>query len=179
MDDKCAEFLELALQTWVKEALTSIASKVRSNGPNYIKTAKYKRRLEHEEDMFIRGELSRDTAGRLPVEKEAADKQRPLDLADLKLAFSLGDPFLAHLPLGFARLHAGRYERMAQALAREENEFSKLNGLTTEALVNGVNGHHPDTTAPDPNEDYGWQGGTTADRDFLGSLLDDIMDVDH
>jgi transcriptional coactivator HFI1/ADA1 len=106
-----AQFMSIATETFIKEALSSIFSRTRSNPPgdsgnagfgpsnNWIQTHKYRRQLAREEAAFQRGEVTRDKTGLLPVEAKAASERGPLGIADLRLALEMGDCGLANFPI--------------------------------------------------------------------------------
>ena len=49
-----AAAMNVATETFIKEVLTGIFGRVRSNGPSYVMTSTYKRRLEREEEAWLR-----------------------------------------------------------------------------------------------------------------------------
>lgn len=82
-----ANFMNVAAETFVKEILSSIISRVRSNGPGYIQTDKYRK-------LFPKG---RWAAGKRPL----------LGMHDVRLSLTLGDNLLAQLPLSQKKIMAG------------------------------------------------------------------------
>ncbi|KAK0635876.1 transcriptional regulator of RNA polII, SAGA, subunit-domain-containing protein [Bombardia bombarda] len=106
-----AQFMSLATETFIKEVLSSIFSRTRSNGPGdlgnagfgpggaWIQTHKYRRQLAKEEEAFGRGEVTRDKSGLLPVEAKAASERGPLGMADLRIALDMGDCGMANFPI--------------------------------------------------------------------------------
>lgn len=108
---EAAQFMSIATETFIKEVLTAVFSRTRSNGPgdsgsagfgpnsNWIQTHKYRRQLRREEEAFQRGEVTRDKSGLLPVEAKAASERGPLGIADLRLALEMGDCGLANFPV--------------------------------------------------------------------------------
>ncbi|KAI9883311.1 MAG: hypothetical protein M1823_004933 [Watsoniomyces obsoletus] len=97
--DGVAAFAALATDAFMKEVLSEILDRTRSNGPNYVSTASYKKQLRHEEAAFARGEIQRNNMGLLPVEQHAANQRTPLTMNDLRLNLDLGSAYLAHMPL--------------------------------------------------------------------------------
>ncbi|KAF2012300.1 hypothetical protein BU24DRAFT_353043 [Aaosphaeria arxii CBS 175.79] len=95
----CATFVNVATETYIKEALTNFFQRVSSNGPGYVRTADYKRRLEREEERAARGDINRSQDGLLPIEVEEMRKRKPLCMADLKIALGLGDSYLGQVPI--------------------------------------------------------------------------------
>lgn len=106
-----AQFMSIATETFIKEVMSSMFSRTRSNPPgdsgnagfgpsnNWIQTHKYRRQLAREEEAFQRGEVTRDKSGLLPVEAKAASERGPLGIADLRLALEMGDCGLANFPI--------------------------------------------------------------------------------
>jgi transcriptional coactivator HFI1/ADA1 len=88
-----ASFMNVAAETFVKEFLTSVISRVRSNGPNYVQTDKYRK-------LAPRG-------------RYVPPGERPLlCMHDVRLSLTLGDNFLTQLPLAMKKIMAGGwYER--------------------------------------------------------------------
>lgn len=88
-----ANFMNVAAETFVKEILSTIIGRVRSNGPNYIQTDKYRK-------------LAPKRKWSPPVEKPL------LGMHDVRLSLALGDNLLAQLPLSMKKIMAGGwYER--------------------------------------------------------------------
>lgn len=88
-----ANFMNVAAETFVKEILSTIIGRVRSNGPNYIQTDKYRK-------------LAPKRKWCPPVEKPL------LGMHDVRLSLALGDNLLAQLPLSMKKIMAGGwYER--------------------------------------------------------------------
>ncbi|KAJ2976666.1 hypothetical protein NUW58_g8030 [Xylaria curta] len=93
-----AQFMTVATETHIKEFLSTVFGRTRSNGPSesgssgagWIRTHKYRRQLRKEEEALKRGELSRDKTGLLPIEAKAASERPPLGMADLRLALEIG-----------------------------------------------------------------------------------------
>lgn len=105
-----AVLVSVASQVFIKEMLTGIFSRVRSNGPgdsgptgfgvgaNWIQTRRYKQQLQREEDQAQRGEVSRDKSGLLPVEAKAAHERQPLAMADVRVALEIADCGIQNFP---------------------------------------------------------------------------------
>jgi len=106
-----AHFMSIATETFIKEVMSAIFSRTRSNGPGdsgsagfglgsgWIQTHRYRKQLAKEEEAFQRGEISRDKMGLLPVEAKAASERGPLGMADVRLALEMGDCGLAGFPV--------------------------------------------------------------------------------
>ncbi|KAK4463386.1 transcriptional regulator of RNA polII, SAGA, subunit-domain-containing protein [Cladorrhinum samala] len=109
-EPNAAQFMSLATETFLKQVMSSIFSRTRSNGPGdsgnsgfgpggaWIQTHKYKKQLAREEEAFQRGEISRDKTGLLPVESKAASDRGPLSISDLRLALEMGDCGMGNFP---------------------------------------------------------------------------------
>ena len=171
-----AEFMAIATETFVKEVLSAVFSRTRSNGPsgtiNGMMMRKYRQQLEREELAFTRGEIAKDTAtGLLPVEAKEASVRRPLGVRDLRLTLELGPSVLGHMPLIIDQVMGGYLE--------DELETGKQN-----RLENGVSQSFEvkiaeDEMDVDDVDDFlsDWEGGTAADREQLGSLLDECLSL--
>ncbi|OOQ86563.1 transcriptional co-activator (Hfi1/Ada1) [Penicillium brasilianum] len=176
----CAEFMAVATETFVKDVLSAVFSRTRSNGPsgtiNGMMMRKYRQQLEREELAFTRGEIVKDTAtGLLPVEAKEAATRRSLGVRDLRLALELGRGVLGHMPLIIDQIMGGYFE--------DELETEKQ-----DRLENGVGGaqetkteaNDDDEMDVDDDDDLAlsdWEGGTAVDREQLSSLLDDCLSM--
>ncbi|EON67924.1 hypothetical protein W97_07421 [Coniosporium apollinis CBS 100218] len=172
----CAEFVAIAAETYIKEALANFFGRVRSNGERYIKTAAYKRQLEREENSWLKGEVVRNAGGFLPVEIEANARRAPLNVNDLRLALELGDSFLGQVPLISGKIVSDGYvdadvDDWDDTPADNAGRPRAMKGMSRR-VVNG--GGHSDEMDIDEN-DWGWQGGAVNDRDALCSVLDDCL----
>lgn len=172
----CAEFMAIATETFVKEVLSAVFSRTRSNGPsgtiNGMMMRKYRQQLEREELAYTRGEITKDTAtGLLPIEAKEASVRRPLGVRDLRLTLELGGGVLGHMPLIIDQIMGGYFE--------DELETEKQ-----DRLENGV-GEPLEIKPPEDEMDWDeaddslsdWDGGTIADRDQLSSLLDECLSM--
>ena len=123
-------------------------------------------------------------------------------MGDLKFALARGDVGFGQCRAVVGRVVAGWEEGTLEGWGTwppdsEPSEKSEHNGLGTAAngvpngvpppRINGVSTMTTTTTntttittngvhhAEDPNEAWGWEGGSKADRTHLGSLLDDCL----
>ncbi|KAK4237417.1 transcriptional regulator of RNA polII, SAGA, subunit-domain-containing protein [Achaetomium macrosporum] len=195
-----AQFMSIATETFIKEVLSSIFSRTRSNAPgdsgnagfgpnnNWIQTHKYRRQLAREEDAFQRGEVTRDKSGLLPVEAKAASERGPLGMADLRLALEMGDCGLANFPTiirsviySYREGELENWDEYTYVDGRQrivdldgDVEMGEVNGAAgkAEALTNGV-GHGGDQM--DIDNDLWWEGADAADGDFLNGVLDSCL----
>ncbi|KUJ15722.1 uncharacterized protein LY89DRAFT_685672 [Mollisia scopiformis] len=190
-----AHFMSVATETFVKEVLSSIFSKTRSNGPgtsgsagtgggaSWVQTHKYRTQLEREEESSLRGEVQRDKSGLLPIEAKAASERGPLGMADVRTALELGDCGLGQMPMMVQQIMLGYREGEVEAWddysypdshvrivgedADGDIEMGGVNG------TNGINGHTYDRD----NEDWGWEGCEGEDKSTLDSLLDSCLAI--
>ncbi len=189
-----AQFMSVATETFIKEVLSSIFSKTRSNGPgasgsagtgggaSWIQTHKYKAQLEREEEAALRNEIQRDKCGLLPIEARAASERGPLGMADMRTALELGDCMLGQMPAVVQQIMFGYREGEVEAW----NDYSwpdthvKIVGEDTDGdvemggtnRVNGMNGHYDGD-----EDDWGWEGAGTDDKFALDNLLDSCLAV--
>lgn len=192
-----AYFMSVATETFIKEVLSSIFSKTRSNGPGatgsagtgggsaWIQTHKYRTQLEREEEAFLRGEVQRDKSGLLPTEARAASERGPLGMADVRTALEIGDCGLGQMSVVVQQIMFGYregeleawddyswpegYGRILGELPEEDIEMGGMNGANG---INGVNGHNYDEV-----DDWGWEGGEYEDKSSLDNLLDSCLAI--
>jgi transcriptional coactivator HFI1/ADA1 len=167
--------MAIATENFVKEFLATAFSRTRSNGPsgtiNGTMTRRYRRQLEREEMAFTRGELVRNTAnGLLPVEAKEASARQPLGVRDLRLALELGGGLLGHMPLVVSQIMGCYIEEELEA-ERQDYMVETLNNTDGNDQLSGMDEMDIDEVGWD------WEGGTNADREELGSLLDDCLSM--
>jgi len=182
---EAAHFMSVATETFIKEVLSSIFSKTRSNGPgtcgsagtgggaSWIQTHKYRAQLEREEELSLRGDVQRDKSGLLPIEAKAASERGPLGMADVRTALEIGDCGLGQMPVMIRQVMLGYREGEVEAWDEfswpeqyEPGYVTELDGDGDARMtgMNGVNGMDM--------EDYGWEGCGHDDRAGLDSVLD-------
>jgi transcriptional coactivator HFI1/ADA1 len=193
-----AQFMSVATETFLKEVLSSIFSKTRSNGPgssgsagtgggaNWIQTHKYRVQLEREEEGCLRGEIPRDKTGLLPIEAKAAMERGPLGMADVRTALELGDCGLGQMPVVVQQIMLSYREGEVEAwddyswpenynpaplYDHEGDADVEMGGMNGTNGVNGVNGHH------EPDDEWGWEGVETDGGSALDNLLDSCLAV--
>lgn len=172
----CAEFMAIATETFVKEVLSAVFSRTRSNGPsgtiNNMMMRKYREQLEMEELAYTRGEIAKDSAtGLLPVEAREASVRRPLGVRDLRLTLELGGGVLGHMPLIVDQIMGGYIEDELETEKQDRLE----NGEPHEDIKQA-----DDMMDLDEDEDSSlldWEGGTVADREQLSGLLDECLSM--
>ncbi|EWZ89621.1 transcriptional coactivator HFI1/ADA1 [Fusarium oxysporum f. sp. raphani 54005] len=188
------QFLSVAVETFIKEVLTQVFSRTRSNGPGesgsagfgvgttWIQTHKYKRQLEYEEEAAIRGEISRDKSGLLPIESRAASERGPLGMSDLRLSLEMADTGMAQFPVLMTQVIYGYREgelenwddytwvcdQPPEAYTDEKHD-SEANGGHVFELANG----YPD--AMDIDTEAWWEGAESQDADMLDGILDSCL----
>lgn len=196
-----AQFMSIATETFIKEVLSSIFSRTRSNPPgdsgnagfgpsnNWIHTHKYRRQLAREEEAFQRGEVTRDKTGLLPVEAKAAGERGPLGIADLRLALEMGDCGLANFPIISKSViydyREGELENWDDYTYVDGRD--RITDLEGDVEMGGVNGTGKDVTPltngvghgelMDIDNDMWWEGTDTTDGDFLNGVLDSCLTV--
>ncbi|KAI1013023.1 hypothetical protein LB503_001990 [Fusarium chuoi] len=188
------QFLSVAVETFIKEVLTQVFSRTRSNGPGesgsagfgvgttWIQTHKYKRQLEYEEEAAMRGEISRDKSGLLPIESRAASERGPLGMSDLRLSLEMADTGMAQFPVLMTQVIYGYREgelenwddytwvcdQPPEAYIDEKHD-SEANGGHVFELANG----YPD--AMDIDTEAWWEGAESQDADMLDGILDSCL----
>jgi transcriptional coactivator HFI1/ADA1 len=195
-----AHFMSVATETFLKEVLSSIFSKTRSNGPgtagsagtgggaSWVQTHKYRLQLEKEEEAWLRGEIQRDKGGLLPTEARAALERGALGMADVRTALELSDCGLGQMPVVVESIIYGHREGELEAWDDYsfpegftpgfiedfdgDIEMGGMNGTNGVNGVNGVNGHNYDAES-----DSGWAGGEYEDHTDLDNVLDSCLAI--
>lgn len=190
------QFLSVAVETFIKEILTQVFSRTRSNGPGdsgsagfgigttWIQTNKYRQQLGYEEDAAQRGEVARDKSGFLPIESKAASERGPLGMSDLRLSLEMADTGMAQFPVLMTQVLYGYREGELEnwddytwvhdyePTGRVEEILPVgINGGKSHDLVNG----HVD--AMDIDNDMWWEGAESEDMDMLDGVLDSCFAV--
>ncbi|TGO08313.1 hypothetical protein BTUL_0215g00160 [Botrytis tulipae] len=196
-----AQFMSVATETFIKEVLSSIFSKTRSNGPgstgsagtgggsSWVQTHKYRRQLEREEESSLRNEVLRDKNGLLPTEARAASERGPLGMADVRTALEISDCGLGQMPVVVQQIMFGYQEGeledwnaftrlgpQGRIITEDEDGDIEMGGLEVNGLTNGVNGHAIDEPLSDI-EDWGWEGAEYQDRAALDMVLDSCLAI--
>ncbi|KAF1963609.1 hypothetical protein CC80DRAFT_397866 [Byssothecium circinans] len=186
----CAEFMNIATETYIKEALSNFFQLVSSNGPGYVRTEDYKRRVDREEAKVARGELVRGAGGELPVEAEERRKRPPMCMEDLRLALMLGDGYLGQVPLISGSITNSRFLDTPGVEELYDTQPPGKKPLTN-GLLKGIHGTHSNLNGDagvgqawnidlgDPmvlDEELTWQGGSVQDISDLDNSLDDLLE---
>jgi transcriptional coactivator HFI1/ADA1 len=191
-----AHFMSVATESFVKEVLSSIFSRTRSNGPGesgsaglglgsaWIQTHKYRKQLAYEEDKFLNGEVGRDKSGLLPIEAKAASERGPLGMADVQIAMDMADCGLGRFPVltttilyNYREGELENWEDYTWLPGQEQTEKSKpkINGLNSHSISSNLpNGH---TEAMDVDMDLSWEGAEPQDMATLDNVLDSCLAV--
>lgn len=191
---EAAQLLTIATETFIKELLSSVYTRTRSNGPGdsgsagfgagagWIQTKKYQRQLRREEAALMRGELSRDKSGLLPIEAKAANERPPLNMADLRLALEMGDCGLASIPIVTTSVvysyregeleHWDDYSFINDWQPPNFEDFD-MAGNETKTLTNG----DVHTEPMDIDEPWSWEGTDDMDLQQLDNVLDSCLAV--
>ncbi|KAK7419885.1 hypothetical protein QQX98_003072 [Neonectria punicea] len=190
------QFLSVGVETFIKEILTQVFSRTRSNGPGdsgsagfgigttWIQTNKYQQQLKYEEEAALRGEITRDKSGFLPVEFKAASERGPLGISDLRLSLEMADSGMAQFPVLMTQVLYGYREGELENWDDytwvhdyepknrvEEIHAVGINGVKGHDLVNG----HVD--AMDIDNEMWWEGADSEDMDMLDGVLDSCFTV--
>ncbi|KAE8375785.1 transcriptional regulator of RNA polII, SAGA, subunit-domain-containing protein [Aspergillus bertholletiae] len=173
----CAEFMAIATETFVKEVLSVVFSRTRSNGPsgtiNGMMMRKYRQQLEREELSFTRGEIVKDSAtGLLPVEAKEASVRKPLGVRDLRLTLELGGGVLSHMPLIVDQIMGGYLEDELETDKQDRAEDVVEIPKDSLKMNNSA-----DTMEVDDDGEIVWEGATMADREQLKCLLDECLSM--
>lgn len=188
-----------ATENFVKDFLTSIFGRSRSNGPgesgsagfgsgsSWVQTHKYKKQLSREEDAAQRGDITRDKCGLLPVESKAASERGPLSMGDLHLALEIAECGTAQFPVlakGFMNNYRdGELEHLEDHSFMEGFE-SKSKRREHEIPIPGVdkgkqsqqsNGQLSDEM--DVDADYYWAGAGDSDMEELDTALESVLAI--
>lgn len=184
------QLMSIATDAFIKEMLTQVFARTRSNGPGdsgsagygvgtqWIQTHNYKRQLRLEEEAAHRGELSRDKAGFLPVEARAAGEQGQLSMADIRVALEIADSSMSQFPVLMRQILCGyregeleNWNDHAWIDNYEPSPAERLtNGYDSSALGNG-------TDPMDIDTEIGWEGAEDSDLDMLDGMLDGCLAV--
>ncbi|PWY92951.1 hypothetical protein BO70DRAFT_328414 [Aspergillus heteromorphus CBS 117.55] len=172
----CAEFMAIATETFVKEVLSVVFSRTRSNGPsgtiNGMMMRRYRQQLEREELAFTRGEIVKDSAtGLLPVEAKEASTRKPLGVRDLRLSLELGGGVLSHMPLLVDQIMGGYLDDEL-----ETDKQDRIDDVVEITLDDTTPNNFADEMEVEDREPD-WEGGTIADREQLGALLDECLSM--
>lgn len=189
------QFMSLAVETFIKEILTQVLSRTRSNGPGdsgsagfsvgttWVQTHKYKKQLAHEEEAAMRGEVTRDKGGLLPVESKAASERGPLSMGDLRVSLEMAESGMARFPVLMTQVIYGYREGELE----NWSDYSWVPGYAptgpaeqvSAPLVNGDKNHHQQVNgygdAMEIDNEVWWEGAEDDDMAMLDSVLDSCL----
>ena len=168
----CADLMNVATENYVKELISNILMRIRSNGDHYVKTATYRQQLQREEDAWLQGGVTRSSGGLLPVEVIASEARYPLGLGDMRLALNLGDAYIGQSPLMTEKIASGEYSKGEESRATSEKQ--SLDGAAISFRNKAVN---PSAANQLTAEDQDWPRGMLSDRQALNVVLDDCLTV--
>tara|TARA_R110002003_G_scaffold2027_6_gene23922 strand:+ start:45452 stop:45943 length:492 start_codon:yes stop_codon:yes gene_type:complete len=159
----------------------SLLGKVAANGPGYIRTGAFKRRVAREDRAVDRG----GPAAELPVEADARRTRKPLCLEDLRLALQLGDGYLSQTPLIAGGIWNSRVldtEGIQLLYADDDDDAAPPEKKMK--IANGVDKPAGQTwrvecTGGDAMllDEDSWAGGGVADTRDLDGVLDDVLSL--
>lgn len=197
-----AHFMSVATETFVKEVMSSIFSRTRSDAPGdsgsaglgshaaWIHTHKYQRQLALEEEAALRGEVTRDKSGLLPIEAKKAAERGPLSMADVRIALEMADCGMGQFPVVTKSLlynfRDGELENWDDHTWLDEREVVRVKEEDVEMAGDGVDALEPEAALPngigqvdlmDIDSDMWWEGAETQDLDFLDGVLDSCLAV--
>jgi transcriptional coactivator HFI1/ADA1 len=129
----CAGFMATATEHFIKEVLSVLLSRSRSNMPggsvNSILTHRYKKQLFQEEDARLHNQPLQPPGLMAPLpEPQAVAGTELLGMSDIRLALSIGESGLGQFPFAITKVHNvledGEYENY-QMKKTEEAELLK------------------------------------------------------
>jgi transcriptional coactivator HFI1/ADA1 len=189
-----AQLMTVATETFIKEMLASVFTRTRSNGPGdsgsagfgagpgWIQTKKYRRQLRREESALMRGELTRDKSGLLPVEAKAASERPPLGMADLRLSLEMGDCGMGSFPIVTKSVihnyREGELENWGDYSWLDDRQFAETNDVEMSGTVVKANTLTNGDIHAEPmeiDEQWGWEGTDPLDLQALDNVLDSCL----
>lgn len=189
------QLMSIAADTFIKEILTTIVSRTRSNGPGeagsagfgvgttWIQTFQYSKQLHAEEDLAQHGKLTRDKNGLLPIESKAASERGALSMADVRVALEMGDTGMSTFPILMSQIMYGyregelenwndyTYAHDRQPDGSADDFLAELNGADVFELPNGQ------ADLMDIDSEPWWDGAENADVEMLDGVLDSCLAV--
>lgn len=171
---QCADLVGIASEMFLKNILSEVFNRTRSNGPRYensagggILTTSHKKKIEREEADVKAGKLQRTRDDdMLPCEAQAAYSRRLIGMVDLQLSSQVGP-----LPWNGSPVIAWNVNNASTGYDYDE-WYAEQEPATT-------NGHVDDSDAMDIDnaDNYGWEGAGAQDRPRLDSVLADCLAI--
>lgn len=194
-NDEAPHFMSVATETFIKQFLSSVFDKTRSNGPgasgsagsgggaNWIMTHKYRRQLAKEEEQWSRGEIQRDKSGLLPSEAKAAGERDALAYSDLRAALELGNCGIGQMPVVVEQVMLGYND---DELATWNDHYIPSIDDSKDDMMTGIEVHMNGTKlsgntdvygsdSESDDDDWGWEGAHGDDINHLNSVLDSVL----
>ena len=174
---QCAELVGIAAEMYLKDKLSAVFDRTRSNGPRYehsagggILTRAYKKSIAREESEVKAGKLQRTREDDLlPTEAQAASTRRPISMADLQLSAQVG-------PLPWNSMPLIAYSISNASAGYDHDQWLMEQEQTDGVMTNGHAESDEDKMEIDSNTDnYGWEG--AQDRAALQSVLADCLAI--
>lgn len=186
----CAELVATSAEFYLKDFLTTVFERVRSNGPRDensvtgnghdgifgggIFTTKYKKQVAREFDAVKEGRLQRNRDDNLlPTESSFSKARRPIGINDLKLAERVGPSLWTRTPLlGFELAHKPTESDYDDWKADPDDDQPQTNGNaenTTAEDAMEIDGDDDD------EDEFDWDAEGYGGRGALDSLLDDCL----
>ena len=193
---------ETFIKSILADVLSSQRSNISHSavGGNVILTGKYKRDMIREEDSRKRRKLHHRSRNSFAA-AESSEGWKALNLADLKSCWEIGGGGVALMGAGVKGIVGGWEEGVLEGWARPKPDpppdqlplSNGVNGNIAHGLddshkrnkrvqpqVNGIitNGAHtagPLSAMAIDEQDWGWEGGSRADRERLNDLLDECL----
>ena len=174
---QCAELVSIAADQYLKGVLSEVFNRTRANGPRYehsagegIMTRVYKKKIAHEEAQVKASKLARTREDDLlPIEAQAAYARRPIGMADLQLAAQTGPlPWNSNPLIAFSISNASAGYDHDQWLMDQEHANGVLNNGHVELKVDPIE-------VDGNNDNYGWEGAGSYDRNALQSVLAECL----
>ena len=175
----CADLMNVATENYVKELISNILVRIRSNGDHYVKTATYRQQLQREEDAWLQGGVTRSSGGLLPVEVVASEARHPLALDDMRLALCLGDAYIGQSPLMTEKIASGDCVKGEEARTTPENQYSGEAAISSQNRAASPSAANRLTAEDQAIASFvhDWPGGMFSDRQALNVVLDDCLTV--
>jgi transcriptional coactivator HFI1/ADA1 len=159
----------------------SLLGKVSTNGPGFVRTGEFKKRVAREERLVERGDMVRigGIGGELPVEAEARRSRKMLCMEDLRLALQLGDGYLGQTPLiagGICNSRCLDTEGIEDLYETKHLTNGDANGggeVWSVQFDSGLGGGEPMQI----DGEEGWIGGGVDEGQDLDGVLDDVLNL--